>query len=706
MWNTINNLLRRFYPNVQHFELVGLNPVSIRRQFEQELTRRNINNFKVEINGLLRNPRLVENLSRDWTPEAWMTLFYMKPDDCRHCPQEVLAPVLHTFNGEHWCWLLKHVPEFADKCDWGKLNNWDNVRQLLTTKPELAEQCRDKWPFWNKLRGGDWASLLCDHPNFAAKCDWSKLDGGAWAKLLCKQPQFADKCEPDWSKLSKEDWVNLLSKQPQFADKCDWSKLEWEQIKQLPLDQKDHEDLTQQCHDKWHGWNQVESGDEWVWLLTQNPKFADKCGWSKLEWKQVKQLPLDDSDLARQCLDKWLGWKDLDGSAWGWLITQNPKFADKCEEHLNGFTPINWVELLSQLPRCNLPQFADKCDWSKLELEQILQMFNKQPDVIKDCHWDQLKGAVIAGLLIKRPEFAAECEPYWCNLSKEDWADLLGKQPQFADKCYWSKLELEQILQVFNKQPDVIKDCHWGQLKGAVIVRLFIKPDFTAQCQPYLSNLRDEDWRVLNGQDWAELLSDQPQFAGRCDNWGDLDNGDWVKLLSEQPQFADKCDKWGELEWEQMQKLLEKHKNIFAEKCRSWLQLHRHELKWDEWRWLLSQVPSLADECNLERLAGQRELFPPTGCGILMALVKNPDLATDAKIMLRCAEIVQKNCDLMGILPNTVQCLIRQWSKNHEDYPEGRTPSTSDTDRTKHLLKPLEGKLLRGPDGRFESFGT
>ena len=53
------------------------------------------------------------------------------------------------------------------------------------------------------------------------------------------------------------------------------------------------------------------------------------------------------------------------------------------------------------------------------------------------------------------------------------------------------------------------------------------------------------DWSLLDGWEWAKLLSAQPQFSVHC-NWNKLDNTDVVKLLSEQPQFAEHCN-WSKL---------------------------------------------------------------------------------------------------------------------------------------------------------------
>ena len=40
---------------------------------------------------------------------------------------------------------------------------------------------------------GLWVFLIRRQPQYADPCDWSKLEGGHWAKLLRAQPQFAKK---------------------------------------------------------------------------------------------------------------------------------------------------------------------------------------------------------------------------------------------------------------------------------------------------------------------------------------------------------------------------------------------------------------------------------------------------------------------------------------------------------------------------------
>ena len=47
--------------------------------------------------------------------------------------------------------------------------------------------------------------------------------------------------------------------------------------------------------------------------------------------------------------------------------------------------------------------------------------------------WDQFGGFAWARILSRRPEFADRCD--WSKLKPLAWRQLLMRQPQFADKC-------------------------------------------------------------------------------------------------------------------------------------------------------------------------------------------------------------------------------------------------------------------------------
>ena len=120
-----------------------------------------------------------------------------------------LQEILETIDIYMLIWCLKQgYEQFADHCDWSKLNGY-NWRRLLISKPQYSDRCD-----WSAFDGYNLSWLLRYQPQFSDRCDWSKLDGGAWSRLLISQPQFADRC--DWSKLSGDDLDFLLKNQPQF----------------------------------------------------------------------------------------------------------------------------------------------------------------------------------------------------------------------------------------------------------------------------------------------------------------------------------------------------------------------------------------------------------------------------------------------------------------------------------------------------------
>ena len=104
------------------------------------------------------------------------------------------------------------------------------------------------------LSGLDWANLLGGdcwmHParlEFADQCEWIKLDGSDWASLLVRQPQFDDRC--DWEKLNGSDWTFLLlggwndheledaawagAPRPDLLNRCPWEKLSEDDLDQV-----------------------------------------------------------------------------------------------------------------------------------------------------------------------------------------------------------------------------------------------------------------------------------------------------------------------------------------------------------------------------------------------------------------------------------------------------------------------------------------
>ena len=69
---------------------------------------------------------------------------------------------------------------------------------------------------------------------------------------------------------------------------------------------------------------------------------------------------------------------------------------------------------------------------------------------------------------------------------------------------------------------EILEGCEWARL-------LSVRPQYGDKC----------DWSELKGPDWVFLLNRQPQFVKYC-NWDELDGRDWRALLELQPQFANR----------------------------------------------------------------------------------------------------------------------------------------------------------------------
>ncbi len=82
--------------------------------------------------------------------------------------------------------------------------------------------------------------------------------------------------------------------------------------------------------------------------------------------------------------------------------------------------------------------------------EGMLQFYDATPP--DDGKLAELNGSQWAGLLARQPQFADKCGE-WAKFEGRDWASLLAKQPQFADKCKWSKLDDRGWNYLLKRQP-------------------------------------------------------------------------------------------------------------------------------------------------------------------------------------------------------------------------------------------------------------
>ena len=419
--------------------------------------------------------------------------------------------------------------------------------------PELAAMAENP-DLRNKLEGIDWAKLLTERPWLHGYCNWDLLDGGDWVVLLSGCPEFSDLCP--WEKVCEEDWWNLLKSQPQFVDVCDWpwESAPGHSLANVFFSCYDNAISEELCPwDRLTGeqWSSCLSWIQWPSSDRYSLVLGDKCRWEKLNSRDWALL-LSDGGLQYAFLCPW---DKLDGRAWVHLLVNHPQLAGLCDwrKLVDELTADEWKELLDAQPQlaCRCPDgivSAYACA-SAQKPETTPSERNKVPASLVESIIRRLKERGRESLiamewmcLIKvRPEFADKCD--WGKLDGRSWAKLLTARPEFADKCDWGKLDGYRWTELLETQPQFADKCDWGKLDGYNWRELLkVQPQFADKC----------DWGFFGSFgsfNWVSLLTDRPEFADKCD-WGKLNGIHWAKLLAVHPEFANRCD-WGKLsKWE------------------------------------------------------------------------------------------------------------------------------------------------------------
>lgn len=234
-------------------------------------------------------------------------------------------------------------------------------------------------------------------------------------------------------------------------------------------------------------------------------------------------------------------------------------------------------------------------EWAKLLCERS--------GAADDCDWTSFDGRAWHYLLCRRPGFAARWD--WSSAaewSKEDWAALLSRQPQLAEKCdRWEEFDGGDLETMGFEGMNVRDPAHpgktsfsleeanektrrkWmqprrpllkklelvdaGKQGGAVQAMILNWNHDLSRCR--FNHFTGRDWRdfllhfwmrgvpgfvlnavfmpckwsLLDGKDWSELLSKKPriEFQHFCD-WKKLGIDDWRTLLRSQPEFKDRFE--------------------------------------------------------------------------------------------------------------------------------------------------------------------
>ena len=234
-------------------------------------------------------------------------------------------------------------------------------------------------------------------------------------------------------------------------------------------------------------------------------------------------------------------------------------------------------------------------DWAKQLCERS--------GLVDECDWSVFDATAWHYLLCRRPGFAARFN--WSlasEWSKEDWAALLGRQPQLAEKCdRWEEFDAGDLetmgfdrieyphLSPCGKTSHRLEEAKektrrkWmqprrpllkrlelvdaGKQGGAVQAMILNWNHDRPRCR--FDHFSGRDWRdflmyfwtrnvpgfvldsvflkckwdLLEGEDWAELLSKKPrlEFLHFC-RWAKLRDENWRYLLLARPEFKERFE--------------------------------------------------------------------------------------------------------------------------------------------------------------------
>ena len=325
--------------------------------------------------------------------------------------------------------------------------------------PELVAKAEDPG-LRGKMTGYEWSHLLTARPEFAECCNWDSLRGVDWVGLLMERPEFAARCP--WGKVRGADWWNLLEFQPQFVDACDWPWAEapGDLLAEMFKSTRDRAMIEKHCP-----WDRF-TGRQWAWFLFScgagfAERLGDKVQWNKLDSEDWEFLfgndcleyaflcphdKVDVSKYARTGLSEATSSsareetepEDVDPVIRRYLDDVEPLIRRLEEEGRGALDSWEWAKLVEARP-----EFADRCDWGRLNGNHWAMLLAARPEFAAQCDWGGLNGNHWAMLLAARPEFADQCD--WGKLSKWDWSYLVFSRP---DKASSFPLRMEAAREV------------------------------------------------------------------------------------------------------------------------------------------------------------------------------------------------------------------------------------------------------------------
>ena len=222
-----------------------------------------------------------------------------------------------------------------------------------------------------------------------------------------------------------------------------------------------------------------------------------------------------------------------------------------------------------------------------------LYMLAYNPDLIKICpivdkiSYNEYQNNVI-DLVSKQISFKYLL-PSIDKISSDHLSTLISNQPQLIEesKIDFKIFDVNNWALILSKQPQLIDKC--DKLKEFNTRNWYIILSKQPKLIDYCNKI-DE----FNGYNWYLILKKQPKLVKYCNKLDILPN--WIEILKEQPQLANYCNKFDEFKGENLYDLLMKHPQLI-DKCKNINNINRkYRIK------LLNRYPNLLDKIRLNKI--------------------------------------------------------------------------------------------------------
>lgn len=352
-----------------------------------------------------------------------------------------------------------------------------------------------------ELNGDDWCEILKRRPELYKKVPFNKLDSRSVGQLVVNVPDLMSNVKEALQGASWDVWLNVLmvdSEQvcncdltrtcgmfglpawgdiflafPQFVEKCDFTKLESREIKDILMKNPhlgDRLDLSKL------------SAYEWVDVLLVYPEFERYCDFTRLSGHAWASILEKTSRYDARC-----DFSLLDGRDWERLLEKSTRYDGQCDyKKLNG---SQWVDLLSQTTR-----FDKICDYKKFSARNWGKLLSVRPKLAIRCE-KTFSGNDAIEFLRECPRMVEKCD--LTHMSAHDWGRLLKDNPQMVylwNYCGYGNKEWHDFSFAYFSRNDGVQLCR------DKISALKLTPDSRQKLEKYVAVPSDEKEKTVGDE--------------------------------------------------------------------------------------------------------------------------------------------------------------------------------------------------------------